>query len=310
MKIIISGYGDSKTSLGLYDIDIKNKKAKLLDSLALNQPSFVTSCKDENERLFAFTFTRNPLAMVSYEIVDNKLELIDKINIPGTTLTHLYYDEELKRVYGCSYMNGSYMYINTTNGRFGNYKYIEKTKPALCHCIFKNKDTKEINVIDIKNDCIVIYDMELNYIRSFKLPDGVGPRHAIYNKKKIYVITEYSNEIYVLDSKSGEILEKISSLNSDVESFGATIFIEGDYLYVSNRGEDSIAKYKYKGKLEYCKSFSCFGNHPRHMVNYQNEIIISCNKDSNNVSIIDMKKENKIFDFNFNEPSGVTILDK
>ena len=81
------------------------------------------------------------------------------------------------------------------------------------------------------------------------------------------------------------------------------------FIYASNRGEETIATFKVlkDRTIEYVGSFSCNGNHPRHMIEF-NGLIINCNKNSNNVSIIDIDNEKEIASFEFPKPSGVCIV--
>ena len=307
MKVIISGYGSDIDSLSLFDLDLENYFVNIKDSLILNQASYVISYKEHN-KTFVITYTKDPLKLVSYCINRCKFKKIDEIDVPYLSLTHLLYNKKEHILFGCSYKDGMYLKVNINDGYFSNLICRENDKPSLCHCVIGIDKYKEIGIIDIKNDIINIYDYDLNYKRSINLPKEVGPRHGIFHNNKLYVITEYSNEIYVIDYKKNRILQNISTLSFPVKSYGATLFILNDKLYASNRGEESIAVFNMdeKGLLKLDHAMPCYGNHPRHMIlSKDNKYIISCNKNSNTVTVIDIESEKCVLTFDYFEPSGV-----
>lgn len=309
MKLVISGYGENEECLNLVDIDISNKCVSFLDGAVLNQASFVISYKED--KTYVITYTKDPLKLVSYYIDDNKFVFVDEISIPYLSLTHLIYNKKEKILFGCSYKDGMYLRVNVEKGYFSKLITKENQKPSLCHCVILVEEEKEVGIIDIKNDKINIYSYDLTYKRSIDLPAGVGPRHGIYYNNKLYVITEYSNEVYVIDYKSALVLSKASTLTYNVKSYGATLFIINGKLYASNRGEESIAVFDLDdSNIKLNHAFPCYGAHPRHMIlSADNKYIISCNKDSNTISIIDLETEKCVLLFDYYMPSGVASIE-
>jgi 6-phosphogluconolactonase len=82
-------------------------------------------------------------------------------------------------------------------------------------------------------------------------PKGTGPRHLVFHPTKpvAYVANEQGGSVtaYVLDPKAGTLkaLQTVSSLPKDFKGTNACAEIRihpsGKFLYVSNRGHDSIA---------------------------------------------------------------------
>ncbi|MBP5407560.1 MAG: beta-propeller fold lactonase family protein [Bacilli bacterium] len=308
MKLAVSGYGENIECLTLVDIDTNNKRLNKLDSLMLNQASFVISYQDK-EKTYVITYTKKPLKLISYYISDNKLVKIDEQEVPYESLTHLMMNKDNSRLYACSYKDGMILYVDIEDGHFSNIYYSDKKGISLCHCVISFEEEKEIGIIDIKNDDINIYDLNLEYKRSVKINKGAGPRHGIYYNNKLYLVTEYSNEVFVIDYKTGKTIQVISTL-SDInnKSYGATLFIKDNRLYASNRGEDNIVVFDMDkdGLLNVNHWFSCFGKHPRHMIlSSDKKYIISCNKDTNNIVVIDLEKEEEVLSFDYYMPAGV-----
>ena len=201
--------------------------------------------------------------------------------------------------------------------------YLESAKHSLA---IWEKGVKEIEDGTFKYDgsmpesCTnaLYYSKVEVYKDVIELPTGVGPRHAIYNDDNslMYIMTEYSNEVIIAEMKTKKVIQRISTIyNYPDKTFGATLLFSKNrkYLYASNRGEDSIAKFEVleNGMLEYVNSFSCGGKHPRHMkLSPDGKYLISCNMHENNVAIIDLNKEEVILTIPFDEASGITFLDK
>lgn len=317
MKLIISSYKTNGESIVLYEIE-GNKYSKL-SSVDILAPSFIVY----NDG-YAYTYEKSDkLSLYSYRINDNDIIFNDKLTIPGLSATHLVFSKKNNILFGCSYNDGSFFSAGVDNGKFiclYNYqKQIEDDRLSRCHCVFLNNVETVLGVVNIALDAIYLYDIiekDLRYKDIIFLPKGVGPRHAIYNEDNslIYVMTEYSNEVIVIDVKTKSIIDQVSTIpNFRETSYGATLLFSKDqkYLYASNRGEDTIVKFEVidSGKLKYLNSFSCNGIHPRHMIlSRDGNYIISCNKNSHNVSIIDLSTETEILSIPFNDVSGVDII--
>ena len=317
MKLVVSSYKTDGKSMVLYDI---NKEGfKELSSVDIAAPSFVVS-----DGVYVYTYGKeNGMSLYSYKVVGGNLVEHDKLSIPGKSATHLTFSKKNNILFGCSYSDGSYFSVGVKDGKFEKLylykKQIEDDRLSRCHQVLLNKDETTLAVVNIALDEVYLYDIQgedLVYKNKITLPTGVGPRHAIYNKANslMYIMTEYSNEVIIVRMDSLEVIDKISTVpNYKDTTYGATLFISKDekYLFASNRGEDSIAKFKILegGKLEYVNSFSSGGAHPRHMILSENgKYIISCNKDGNNVAIIDIDREEVVIDIPFTNVSGVELI--
>ena len=253
------------------------------------------------------------------EIQNHKLSILDSKSFEGDDLTHLAFSNKHQMLIGCSYRNGSFFSVQLENNLFKSniqHQYqIEDQKLSRAHAVIINPSETEVAIINISFDQIFFYsinDHQLILNKKINVPVGSGPRHGMYlNDDIFYIITEYSNEMIVIDLKMNKIIQNISTLpNFTGKSSGATLLISNDqkYLYASNRGEDSIAIFEIlkSYNLKYLKSIDCGGKHPRHMtLSKDNQYIISCNMHTNNVSIIDIKQEKVVLDIPFEAPSCV-----
>ncbi|KHL95049.1 6-phosphogluconolactonase [Paenibacillus sp. IHB B 3415] len=124
------------------------------------------------------------------------------------------------------------------------------------HSVIPDKTGDHVLVCDLGLDQIVFYRVEEGKLvthREVDLPPGSGPRHLVVHPSRqwIYLVNELNNTVTVFadDEQQGnlKILQNVSSLpehyTAGSDDTAADIHVSpcGRYLYVSNRGHDSIA---------------------------------------------------------------------
>lgn len=134
------------------------------------------------------------------------------------------------------------------------------------------------------------------------LPAGSGPRSIAFapDNKKVYVTCELSNEIAVLEWKKEEriitLQQMISSLpESGGKTQGSTaggVVLSPDnrFLYVGNRGDDSIGVYSVdnRGDLKGVQWISSEGKNPRgFQISPSGRWLLAANQDSDNLVVFE-----------------------
>ncbi|MBU1142931.1 MAG: lactonase family protein [Firmicutes bacterium] len=314
MKLLVSGYGKNDKSVQLVEID-HQMKYQVLSKLGLSSPSFFVEGDD-----YFYTFEQKSSVLLHiFQVKENKLFVVDSLALDGDDLTHLAYSKKHKMLIGCSYKNGSFFSVKILDGLFSRQiqygTQVEEQKLSRAHCVTINLSETEVAIVNISLDEIFFFSFvedKLLFTKQISVPIGSGPRHGVYlNNQVFYIITEYSNEIIVVDLIKNIVIQTISTLpHFEDKSFGATLMISNDkkHLYASNRGEDSIAIFEIQDNnhLSYIKTIGCGGLHPRHMtLSKDNKLIFSCNLHSNQVSVIDIKEEKVILEIPFEVPSCV-----
>lgn len=168
------------------------------------------------------------------------------------------------------------------------------------HSIIPDPSGQYAMVCDLGLDQIVVYrlteDGKLVTHREADLPPGSGPRHLVFHPSYPYafVANELNNTVGVFsyNERNGELqlLQSLSTLPEgiiDVENTAADIQITpcGRYLYVSNRGHNSIVLYHVdldSGKLETVEWVETFGSTPRNF-NILSGYLVVANQDGNNI---------------------------
>lgn len=139
----------------------------------------------------------------------------------------------------------------------------------------------------------------------FKSPPGSGPRHMAFSpdEKNAYIIHELLNTVSVasFNKNSGALTEvqTIPTLPEGFDGMNTTAEIEvhpnGNFVYGSNRGHDSIVVYKRDpeaGKLSFLQHVPCGGKVPRHFkIDPSGKWLICGHQDSNTISVLSLDPE-------------------
>jgi 6-phosphogluconolactonase len=172
------------------------------------------------------------------------------------------------------------------------------------HMISFDPAGKKVYLTDLGLDRIVIYNFDAvtghlkqidNGIVNFE--KGTGPRHFVFNSAgtKLYVICELNSTISVFDVDPDGRLKSIQTLTTLADDFKGEsncadihIGINGQYLYGSNRGENTIVVFRIKpdGFLSLQGRTQCGGNWPRNFViDPSGKYILVGNQKSGNIEL-------------------------
>lgn len=147
------------------------------------------------------------------------------------------------------------------------------------HAIVPHPSCERIYVPNLGIDAVVEYELDrdaghLNQIGATSVRDGAGPRHFVFHPDQhiVYVVNERDSTLTSFDcGPAGELnsVETVDTIPDKFEgdNYPADIHVhpDGQYVYVSNRGHDSIGIFgtDEKGQLEYLGTESTRGEWPR-----------------------------------------------
>lgn len=154
----------------------------------------------------------------------------------------------------------------------------ERQDAAHPHSIFQMPGTNRFFVSDLGMDAIIRYrlDMhtgELEQEALLKTEPGAGPRHLAFHPSAsfAYGVNELNStvSVYKLD---GNQLEEVQTLSTVPETFSGNntaaeiaVSDDGQFVYVSNRGHDSLAVFRVaEGLLKTLGHRDAGGAGPRH----------------------------------------------
>lgn len=229
-------------------------------------------------------------ATVTFDIDENGqlVNMSDFTSTEGKIACHI--SSLNGNVYTANYISGS---VCKQGGRvvehLGYGPYFNRQDKSHCHFVSPSPDNKYLFAVDLGNDTIYTYDEKLNEVATAKVPLGHGCRHLAYSNdgKFVYCVNELASTVSVFEYSDGllTLCETFDSIPNFVgENTAAAIRVSGDYLYMSNRGQDKIVVFKIDGcNLELVNSFDCGGKSPRDF-NIYNDILV-CTNESGEISV-------------------------
>ncbi|MGB8451931.1 MAG: beta-propeller fold lactonase family protein [Anaerocolumna sp.] len=318
-EILISGYGPGKgqeASIALYDMTNQLEFNKVLWEDTVIAPSFLCTYHDI---CFGIREEGDSGAVLCYQRQDDKYVLCDELKLGGCALCHIVYQPASQVLYASFYETGHVAAVKVEDYHFTKVLNFFQIQPDIqggltrAHCCVLEPDGTRVFTANIALDRIYIYDTEEGKLIPNKdceyvqLDQGIGPRHLKFHPllNYLYLITEYSNEIYTFlyEKENGEpklkFLQKISTLPEGFTGTscgsGLDISKDGRFLYAANRGADTIAVYDINpnGLLNKIQDTSCKGKCPRHISLTKDDTgLMTANQNSNEVIILRVDEYN------------------
>jgi 6-phosphogluconolactonase len=320
---IYLGTYTNKDSKGIYGMRI-SQEGKLIEELKLlaEQPSPTYFYLSRNRRfLYAASEPgegeKGAIYVYKIDPETKNLELIDKRTAAGRGLCHITMDKQERYAVVTCYPDATVqVYPVDHHGKVtemfclrrhsGCGPVDDRQESAHAHSAYFTPDGLYMVVCDLGIDELVLYTMNeetgklhRTFGKNVTMPAGCGPRHMVFSPDGhfAYVVCELSSELVTLRYKGEEgfeIIDQISCLSPEFHSersFASAIRIskDGRDLYVSNRGEDSIAHFKVdvcSGHAQLVKSYSTRGWYPRDFILTEDEnLLIAVNQLSENMAI-------------------------
>lgn len=237
--------------------------------------------------------------VVSYIDEKDKITSMNREISYGQGPCHISVKANKKLVFVSNYADGYFtIYKMKADGSIGEKIYNEVLDKENSHMHYSQMlDDNLIGVVDLGTNTIVVYEVneEIKEVTRLNLGENVQPRHFVYDKNFIYVVTECTCRLYMLSlqNKKLDVVNYQYILPSDVEQkenyTGCAIKSSKNnkFIYVSVRGHNSISVFKNCNKtLKLVQNIKCNGDLPRDIELSKNEkYLFVANQNSNNVSV-------------------------
>jgi 6-phosphogluconolactonase len=251
---------------------------------------------------------------------DHSLTLLGSATSGGKGPCHLVIDASGRTLAVANYGGGSFATIRLdAEGKPGGIITLEKAtgsgpnknrqEAPHAHGVYFDNANRFLFVPDLGTDKVLIrkFDpatsaLSPNGPAEMTSPTGGGPRHMAFSpdEKHAYVINELTNTVSVaeFDAETGTLkpIQEIATLPEGFTEQNTTAEIEvhanGEFVYGSNRGHDSIIVYKRDpktGKLTFLQHAPCGGKTPRHFkIHPSGNWLICAHQNSDTISVLSL----------------------
>lgn len=285
-----------ETDGGIYHCLFENGKFQFIDKTTLDRPMYGVIRDDRIYVILREIDSETHFGGILSFDIDENGKLINPTKIESTNgivPCHLEVVDDKK--YVVNYLSGNIVTVGEKAvAHSGKGVHPTRQEASHTHYVCASPDKKYILCTDLGLDKIFIYDENLTEKYTVKMPDSSGPRHICFSQdgEFLYCVNELSNDVSVFEWNNGNpILKGTYSAIPDFkcESTAAAIRIKDKYLYISNRGANTISRFEIIGdKLILLDNTYCGGEGSRDF-DIIDDYIICTNENSNNVTVLKLE---------------------
>jgi 6-phosphogluconolactonase len=320
-------------SQGMYRSTLNTETGQLSEPVlagkAIN-PNFL-DIHPEGTHLYAVGGAGGQAGTVGAYAIDRatgSLRLLNEQTAGGTNPLHISIDRKAQNVLVANYSSGSVevLPIQPDGSLNKPSAFIQHEGSSInpqrqagphAHCIFASPDNQYVYCSDLGLDKVLIYRFDA--ARGTLAPadpayaaatPGSGPRHFTFhpNGRFVYVINEMEGSVtgYTCNASNGSLTPFQTISTFPPEYAGATSSAEirvtpdGQFLYGSNRGNNSIAAFRIdpaKGTLTLVEFETAALSTPRNInVDPTGNFLLAANQNGNSVSVYRINRETGALD--------------
>jgi 6-phosphogluconolactonase len=259
----------------------------------------------------------------SVDLTTGRLTLLNVVPSLGAGPCYIAFDKTGRYLFTANYHSGSIaIFPRLEDGRLGEASAFVQHQGSSrdlirqhgphAHAVATSPDNQAVLVADLGLDKLLLYQFEATKgsipkaePAFAKMNDGAGPRHFAFhpNGRFLYVVNELDSTVTQLSfdavTRSLRIVKTIPSLPEGFvgPSHAAHMQIDarGRFLYVSNRGHDSISVFSIdptEGALDIVEHVSPQGKTPRGFaLDPTGEWLLVANEDSDNIAIFRVSQQ-------------------
>ena len=311
--VFVGTYGSEENeAIQILLFDSKDGRlSKVGSSSQIANPSFLTVNKDQS-RLYAVSeMVLGEVVSYDLDLASGRLTEINRQSITSSSPCYVSLDDNEQWLFTTNYGGGSITVLPLKeDGAISpltdikSYIDIQQQRTSHPHQIKNIPHTDKYLVTDLGLDRIYLYHFnretsKLEFINEVACEPSSGPRHLTMHPelRNVYVANEFDSSIsvYTYDEavESLKPVQQIKTIPSDFagDNYCADIHISpcNSFLYVSNRGHNSIATYTIvdDGKLEMLTCSPTMGEWPRNFTIVPNrEYILVANQHTHSIVVM------------------------
>ncbi|MEE1400657.1 MAG: beta-propeller fold lactonase family protein [Bulleidia sp.] len=278
--MLYAGTYTAKSSQGIYSFSFEDGRLSSSQLFCeIKNPKYLT--KKDNCLITVADFDyESGVALINAEgDIKNKIAFEKR--------TSCFITSEDDDIYTANYHTGVVTHLKLVQDELKFINSIQIQDGAGCHQILVFHD--RILVPCLFLDRVFIFDRSLKKIGSIHFNANTGPRHGVFSKdgKYLYLVSELSNELFVIETDEWNIIHQIPVLMSKEIHVRDTAAIrlsdDEKFIYVSTRTKDVISVIELEDhKPTVIQTMSCGGKHPRDFV-LLGQYLLCANKNTNEV---------------------------
>ena len=310
MKVWFGGY-TSHDSKGIYTANVEKNEddIKLVDVKNIVEIDRPTYFQLVGDLLFTIIQNGDQSGIATYRIKDGKAKQLDTYFHEGAAPCYISVDSQKHLVFTANYHlatinvfsydeNGKLTFItNDTHEGHGPRAEQDQAHPHF----FDETPSGNLVSCDLGIDAVDFYKLDgdkLKHLARYQMENGFGTRHLVFSPdgKTMYIVGELSSQVNVARfNENTWKFEDVATYKTIPDDFSdhngaAAIRIskDGKFIYISNRGHDSITVFKVldDGKLELVQRISVFGSFPRDFNWDKDEkYLVVANQNTNNATL-------------------------
>ncbi|MCL1631210.1 lactonase family protein [Sporolactobacillus sp. CPB3-1] len=305
------------TSEGIYSFVLNTERKELSElrvAAKVDNPTYLTLSSD-NRHLYSVEKKESTGGVGAFTVgASGELEYIGAHLSEGAPPCYVAVDQAGTHILDANYHRGTAALYKANSGKGvrlmadvkhqGSEALSERQEEPHVHFTGFTPDERFVVTVDLGLDALTTYDLsEGQWVEQNTLifKQGSGPRHLAFhpNAPYAYVMTELSSEVVALrfDADRGAFtaFQTISALPAGYtgHSQGAAIKISADgrFVYVSNRGHNSIAVFQVgeeNGKLALIEHVATMGDWPRDFeIDPSGQFLLVANQNSGNLVLFE-----------------------
>ena len=278
--MLYAGTYTAKSSQGIYSFSFEDGRLSSSQLFCeIKNPKYLT--KKDNCLITVADFDfESGVALINAEgDIKNKIAFEKR--------TSCFITSEDDDIFTANYHTGVVTHLKLVQDELKFINSIQIQDGAGCHQILVFHE--RILVPCLFLDRVFIFDRSLKKIGSIHFNANTGPRHGVFSKdgKYLYLVSELSNELFVIETNEWNIIHQIPVLMSKEIHVRDTAAIrlndDEKFIYVSTRTKDVISVIELEDHMPtVIQTVSCGGKHPRDFV-LLGQYLLCANKNTNEV---------------------------
>lgn len=315
MKLLIGGYTKKKAT-GIYELPLYNSKRGLevevgeaCEVIKVGGPTYFVQ---DGNLIFTINNAGNKGGISAFELKNDVYEERDSYLTEGSSPAYIGINRKQKLLYTANYHTAVLaVFSYNDDGQLNLIDSVTHTADTIGpkseqtdgpHPHFFDQTPKgNLVSCDLGNDCVDFYRLEnnkLKHLAKYQNEPGFGTRHIVFSSdgNYFYVVGELASKVNVV--KFDETNWKFTSIAtyltipddfSDHNGAAAIkISHDGKFIYVSNRGHDSITVFAVKSDhtLQLRQRISTFGEFPRDFNwDKSEQFVVATNQNTDNATL-------------------------